>query len=294
MMTYDDILKQFEAWANDNPDIRGALIIGSQARTERPADRWSDLDLLVFATNPEPYVQTTDWLDHIGPYVLTFCEETAGGAIERRVLFDGMLDVDLPFLPTNALDAPEFIHFSADIVRRGVRIVLDKDGRLAPLLDQVTVSEAGTPAPPPDEDTFLNVVNDFWYHAVWTAKKLRRGELWTAFSCVDNYLKNQCLLPMITWHARATQGDQLDTWIKGRFLEKWADPRVVEGLKTAFAHYNAEDLWQALFGTMRLFAWLAPETSAHLGYAYPEKAASTVIEWVDNCYQDWQAESVPE
>jgi len=61
------------------------------------------------------------------------------------------------------------------------------------------------PASPPAPAEFLNAVNDFWYHAVWTAKKLRRGELWIAMSCLDSYMKRR-LLQMIEWHARATHG----------------------------------------------------------------------------------------
>jgi aminoglycoside 6-adenylyltransferase len=46
-LTYDQIIERFLAWAQHQADIRAAVIIGSQARVDRPADRWSDLDLLV-------------------------------------------------------------------------------------------------------------------------------------------------------------------------------------------------------------------------------------------------------
>jgi len=55
--------------------------------------------------------------------------------------------------------------------------------------DQDHRSEDTYAAHPPAQDEFLDLINDFWYHTVWTAKKLRRGELWTAQGCSDSYMK---------------------------------------------------------------------------------------------------------
>ena len=42
---------RFVTWAKGRPDIRAAIVIGSRARRERPADAWSDLDIVFFTTN---------------------------------------------------------------------------------------------------------------------------------------------------------------------------------------------------------------------------------------------------
>src|SRR5437660_12870420 len=87
--------ERFVAWANTRQDIRAAIVIGSRARVERPADEWSDLDLVFFTANPEYYLSKTDWLESIGNPLLTFVQNTpTGGQRERRVLFDSGLDVD--------------------------------------------------------------------------------------------------------------------------------------------------------------------------------------------------------
>jgi aminoglycoside 6-adenylyltransferase len=93
---------------------------------------------------------------------------------------------------------------------------------------------------------------------------------------------------MITWHARALHGLDYDTWMNGRFLDQWADPRVVEGLHATYARYDAADFWRALFGSMDLFGWLAPETAAKLGYSYPAESEQRVTEWVKTCFEEWQ------
>ncbi len=92
------------------------------------------------------------------------------------------------------------------------------------------------------------------------------------------YMKH-LLLRMIEWHTRATNGWDYDTWHHGRFLERWADPRAVKGLRDAYAHYDEEeeeeeeeDVRRALLATMDLFRWLAIETAEQLSYPHPTLA----------------------
>lgn len=269
MVTYDDLTVRLTQWAADEPDIRAALVLGSRARTDHPADAWSDLDILVFATEIERFVWDSSWATSIAPHWLTFVERTGDGqSWERRTLYAGGLDVDVAFFPAAALDLGdgELPATFADVMRRGVRVLIDKDGRLAGILKRPL------PTTPlnrqPDAAEFANAVSDFWYHTPWCAKHLRRGELWWAKSGIDMHLKGY-LQRMLEWHARATRGDSHDTWLRGRFLEEWADPRAVTELSRAFAHYEAADMARALAATMSLYRWLEDETVAVWGYPIP-------------------------
>ncbi len=276
---YKRLIDHFVTWAGTEDDIRAAIVIGSRARTDHPADQWSDLDVLIFAHDPTRYLEE-HWLHHVGTPWLTFLEPTPDeGTYERRVLFAGGLDVDFVPLPVAYLEqwlAQGFPSNLADMVARGVRFLVDKEG-FAARLDALDVAPPAYT--PPDENEFLNAVHDFWYHMVWTSKHLRRGELWWAKSCCDGYLKG-LLHRMLTWHARATQ-DTVDTWMRGRYLEEWADPRAVDALADVYAHYNEADVWRALQATMNLFSRLAVETAEALGYPYPtegEAHARTLVE----------------
>ena len=133
--------------------------------------------------------------------------------------------------------------------------------------------------PLPTQEEFLALSHDFLYHAVWAAKKLRRGELWIAKACADGYMK-QLLLEMIEWHARSELGWDYDTWHGGRFLEEWADPGALDGLREAFAYYDEADVRRALLATMALFRRIGRETAARVGCAYPEEADKCVTTWV--------------
>jgi len=266
--------------------VRAAIIIGSRARTDHPADEWSDLDIIILAQDPDRCWQTTDWLHHLGTPWLTFVEPTPDGrGFERRVLFAPGLDVD--FAPSSVAEFRQMLAEGLppdieDILRRGFRFLVDKDN-LEALLPEVPPELTAVPAPSAAE--FLNLVHDFWYHTLWTAKHLRRGELWWAKAGCDMYLKN-LLHQMLVWHTRSTKGPQTDTWLRGRFLEEWADPQAVSALASAFAHYDYQDIWQALLATMDLFAWLEQETAVALHFTYSTDGERHAIELVQNLFAE--------
>ena len=208
-----------------------------------------------------------------------------GSGFERRVLFEGGLDVDFVPGPVADLQAMLDQGFSpdiADMIHRGVRFLVDKDG-FSERLQSIKIDPP--PYSPPAESEFLNLVNDFWYHTVWTGKHLRRGELWWAKSCCDGYLKH-LLRQMMEWHTRVSKGEGIDTWMRGRFLEEWADARAVESLPAVFAHYDEEDVWRALMATMELFRWLAVETADLLGYSYPSFGEERTTEFVQGLFSE--------
>jgi aminoglycoside 6-adenylyltransferase len=208
---------------------------------------------------------------------ITFLEPTpVGGVLERRVLFADGADVDFSVAPAELLEEPDrFVGAAADVLGRGVRVLVDTDGALDSLLSRVPPRR---PPEPPSQDDLTEIVNDFWYHAVWAARKLRRGEVFTAKGCVDAYMK-RLILRVLAWHAQAA--GNVDTWHEGRFLEGWADPRALERLRAAYGHYDEDDVRRALLATMDLFSWLAAETAERHGLAYPAETESYAVVLVE-------------
>lgn len=287
---YAHLIERFVKWAETREDIRAAIVVGSRARTEFPADEWSDLDMIVITSNPQHYISTTEWIENIGKPLLTFVEPTAGSGddTERRVLFEGMVDVDFALIPLQKAQqllqnktSPGVAALVSNVFGRGMRIILDK-GHMAEDLQSLIDSVKYNAVMLPTKQEFLQVVNDFLYHAVFTAKHLRRGELWWSIMCADCHMQN-LLLQMIEWHAQATHEPGYDTWFRGRFLEKWADPKVLNELQGTFAHYDVPDVRRALLASTRLFRKIATETANKLNYSYPNDADGRVTEWVKTC-----------
>ncbi len=289
---YDELIEQFRTWAEGRDDIRAAVILGSRARVDHPADEWSDLDVVTITKNPEYYVSTSDWVSHFRKPILTFIEPTASGnEKERRVLYEDMLDVDFAIVPLQKTQTifgpasdPNAQAGLSNLLGRGFRVLLDKDGMLRGL-GSLSVSPNRRVPLKPTEQEFSAAVNDFLYHAVFTAKHLRRGELWWTVTCLDGYMQD-LLLQMIEWHATLIQGGKRDTWFRGRFLEEWADPKTLKGLREAFARYDVADIKRALLASIDLFRDLATETAEKVNYAYPKEAERKVTEWIRHTISD--------
>ena len=266
---YAQLEERAAAWASNEPAVRAVIVLGSRARTDHPADEWADLDIVLIVSDDEPLIGDRNWVAQIGEPWIDFVERTAGGeARELRVLFAGGFDVDFALLTVPAVEHMLEHDPNAGITAfgRGHRVLLDKDGLAEHVLGAVAKAIMEPTDRTPSAHDLRELCADFWYHTVWTAKHLRRGELWWAKGCCDGLLK-ELLRRMLEWEAVAKERD---AWFRGRFLEEWADPDTVAGLRTAFAHYDEAETWVALERTMDLFAEATHRVTDLLDEPYPE------------------------
>ncbi|HXG76573.1 MAG TPA: aminoglycoside 6-adenylyltransferase [Gaiellaceae bacterium] len=249
-------------WAAEQEDVRAAVVVGSRARADTPADRWSDLDVLLVVDDPRRYSDDPSWVEELGRPLFTFLEPTLAGQVERRVLFETGEDLDLPLLPASALAQLEADPEIAHVLARGYRVLVDEIG----LADRLARMARSAPEPSlPAQRDLDQLGADFWYHALWTARKLRRGEVFVAVECLDAYLKAR-LVTLLAWHARALDPGT-DTWFGGRFLERWADPGALAALAGTYARYDLRDAARALWAAIDLWQALEEETARRLGLA---------------------------
>ena len=78
-------LAELERWAQAEADVRAALVIGSQARSDIPADEWSDVDVVLAVDDPEARIRDAGWLTAFGTPELTFLEETPAAQARARL-----------------------------------------------------------------------------------------------------------------------------------------------------------------------------------------------------------------
>jgi aminoglycoside 6-adenylyltransferase len=125
----DLFLTAFVRWADPRDDVHAVLLVGSRARTDTPADEWSDVDLALVVDEPDRYLGDERWVEAFGRPLLTFLEPTAvGRAFERRVLYEGGLDVDVAVFTRAWLERAAENSETASVIRRGYRVLLDKVG----------------------------------------------------------------------------------------------------------------------------------------------------------------------
>ncbi|KNY25568.1 aminoglycoside 6-adenylyltransferase [Pseudobacteroides cellulosolvens] len=268
MNEYQSILTGLIELSKLTDQIKTGIIIGSRSRTQHPADEYSDIDIIMLVDDIEHFIKSDEWLDSLGKYHISFSENTIANGKERRVVFDNALDADFLFLKANDIDKIEKDKDFKEIIARSYCILFDKIG-----FDDVLRRIALSPEQYflLSESEFVNIVNDFWFHSIWAAKKVLRGELWVAKNCVDNYMKN-ILLQMIELFTHAVNGSSYDTWHCGRFIEQWAEPWIVKEFPNIFAGYSANDIFRALSKSMDLFRKLSVKTAEKLNYIYPNEA----------------------
>ncbi|MFN8561735.1 MAG: aminoglycoside 6-adenylyltransferase [Anaerolineae bacterium] len=279
-MNYEQLEARIGMWARTQPAVRAVIICGSRARGD--ADRWSDLDAILFTTERERYVADPGWLSALGAPLVTYLEDTDGGDPEWYVVYAGGVKLDVVMLRVEDaspdLDALLPLYPYQGVFARGIRVLFDRLGTPRVI--------APKPVPPPASPTaaeFANRVSGFLMAAATTAKFIARGDYWRAQRWFANDLHVH-LLALIEWHARASDAER-DTWYAGRFIEQWADPRAVAALPQSFALYERDSLQRALWAMLDLFRVLGEETAARLGYAYPieahEQIAALVREILD-------------
>lgn len=212
--------------------------------------------------NPDAILYGESVLARLGRVMISFTEPTLAGLTERRVLFDGSLDVDM--IPMTPGQLAGIGAAGAAVLEKGYRVLLDKLNVAETLAQAAKLCQRESM----ESEAFVNLCGDFWYHTVWAAKKLRRGEAWTAKMCVDSYMKG-LLLRLIEIHS-ASRGRVV--WHSGRMLEKWAEPWVLAELPKCFGCYGLQETAAALEETVRLFSRLSRECAAALGYPYSLEA----------------------
>jgi aminoglycoside 6-adenylyltransferase len=226
-------------WAEKRADVHALLLLGSRARTDEPADEWSDHDFVVVVDDDDPFLRSDAWVAELGPALLSFVEEAAtGGVRERRVLFTDGNDADFTVLPLTDLERVLARPDVASVFARGFRVLVDK----AVLKDLPTAG-----SPPPDD--YAALVQEFWYRAILTARKLRRGELHVAVQGCNCGMRT-LLQRALALEARAAGRDPLHG---GRFFERWVDPRWRARMAGTVAQEHESQAAAAIHAACELF-----------------------------------------
>jgi aminoglycoside 6-adenylyltransferase len=300
--SYDQLLSRIVDWAEARTDVRAIGVVGSRARSVRPADAWSDLDLVVLAKHPRRLRESDDWIRTVGtPWLVCLKKAPVADQPMLQVTYPGGRKVDFAIVSSRAFPIgvraesllrrhprlgrllpagvrTQLGHLS-DLLGAGFRLVVDKDGLAGAL------ARAGTPprsrAAPPGPEEFTHLVHEFLNHQISTTLKLGRGELFYARTQGEALLMEP-LVRMLEWHAGSKAGWKAEILHDGRLLEEWADPSAVESLHAIFPAYDTVAVWRARLAAADLFRRIGEETAGLLGYRYPAELHTQIMGWVED------------
>lgn len=131
------MIEAVRRWAEGRADIRALALVGSHARGDARPD--SDIDLVLLCTDPERYVRATDWISTFGEVARSSLEDW-GDVRSVRVTYRSGTEVEFGIAGLDWAAIPPD-RGTADVLRNGVRILLDREA----LLDRVVRAVLGSP-----------------------------------------------------------------------------------------------------------------------------------------------------
>jgi hypothetical protein len=138
--TITPLLTLFVRWAVANDGVLAVALAGSYARGEARPD--SDVDLIVITTDPERFRRQTQWVEdvhweHLGVRVSSWADEDYGALWSRRLILSSGLELEVGFTTPSWAAIDPIAAGTQQVVRGGMRILLDPAGLLNQLLQAV-------------------------------------------------------------------------------------------------------------------------------------------------------------
>jgi uncharacterized protein len=145
LQSSDAIIDTINAWAIERDDIRAMALVGSWARgNARPS---SDIDVLLLSDRRCEYRRRRRWLTEINfkgaGYRLRSSRDAVYGAVwSRHIQLLPNAEVEMTFAGCSWATTSPIDDGTRGVVEDALRIIIDKDGSLARLVDVITSARA--------------------------------------------------------------------------------------------------------------------------------------------------------
>ncbi|WP_067845109.1 aminoglycoside 6-adenylyltransferase [Nocardia lijiangensis] len=264
----EELLAAVVAWARQDDRITALVQTGSRGRGDR-IDRYSDLDLEIITPYWREFFADRSWLHRFGDVLLAVSFEDEDDAdpdapwpAPLLVVYAGGRKIDITIAGEERLTGM-IEHGLEELYQRGFRVHLDRTGLTA----RLPVPTGKTPKPaPPDLAEFTAVTEEFFFEATQVPIYLNRGELWVA-KFRDNTMK-VCLLQMLEWYGSTARDHPRYTWYIGHHMDEWLPADLWRRVHETFGRFDADDARRALDASVDLFAEVAAEVAARLGFSW--------------------------
>lgn len=271
------VLARIVGWAGAQEAVRAVVLTSTRARPDAAVDALSDYDVILYATDPTPFLSGRSWPADLGPVLVQM--PPAGAAWEyptRLVLYEDGTKIDFTIQDLAALRAAaESLPGELDA---GYRVLLDKDG-LAAALPGPTGS--AYVLKPPTQADFTAVIEEFWFETSYVAKNLWRRELLPAKYSLECVSKQALLRRMLEWRVALDHDWTYRPGVEGRRLQDHLPPDLWIALEQTYAGADLEDNWTALFRTTALFRRVATDVARQIGLEYPHRLDAEMMRYLE-------------
>ena len=256
-------------WAERQPGVRAALLIGSRATPQGARDGYSDHDVVLFLEPGARLAQRDDWIETFGRPLIILKETTEhrGETVPTRLVqYRGGHRIDFTLSRVDLLHRIAEQEALPDWLGAGYRVLLDRDGDAARLLPP---SAAAYVPRPPTAAEYKSLVNEFWWETLYVGKYVSRNELLPARYSLEAVLRYECLVPMLEWYVQITRDWEQSVGVRGRGLRWLLDLEDREMLDRTYAADTLASHGRALDAMIQLFRKAARAVARDLGFHYP-------------------------
>ncbi len=271
-----DLIKR---WSGQEDNIRGVVLLGSQVRAFASGDKWSDLDVLIFARDTMLLEKQPQWMQQFGKVVLT-SQETVDLSFAGltwhvwRALYDDSRMIDFSIIPFHKMETA--LEINKEIHAIGYQVIYDAmDNDLQTMIEaSIRTMKIGHVAVP-SKDELDKLISDLLFHLVLTGRKLMRSELWTAVWCINRPV-NDLLIRLIEYHNAFVSRKDFPITYEGRFLELRTDADILRRLQKCFCKYQQSDAWNTLLDLLEFVQFISERIYATLQYLSDESSFDMV------------------
>ena len=279
----EEALAAFVRWGESQPLVRTMILTSTRSLPGGTADVFSDYDIILAQSDMRPFFEGRGWLEAFGHVLVMYRDPLSeeGGLLTAGnvVQFEEGLKIDFSLWPVEKLRRITAQANLPDEFDAGYRVLLDKDKLTAGL--QPPTYRAYIPRPP-SETEYREGIEDFFLVAIYVAKYFWRDDMVAAKHLVEDFMRQEHLIPMLVWHIELEHDWSVKPGLYGRRLKQWLRPDLWAELENTYTGMSPAKNWLALYNTIALMHKTAGEVGRHLGYPYPEEMERRTMAFVKN------------
>lgn len=273
MERIEQIISRISNWANKRNDIKCIINFGSLSMNTK--DQFSDIDIMIFCSNPELLLNDNNWISDISPFKISYTSKSMIESMPtKKVVFSNYVELDIvpinykeiykalyfakifktpiyKFIPkTTATEIENNIRAFNNYTSKGLNYFVDKNNYVKKIK---YISET---FPLINDEIDISMVkenyNSFFHLLIQEAIKIERRELYASKECAEYFSKCN-LREMIEWYMKLKKGNDYNTFCNGKKLEYWCEKEVVKEMSNIYGQLNYESCKNSLYSTLQLY-----------------------------------------
>ncbi|MDQ8935841.1 aminoglycoside 6-adenylyltransferase [Acinetobacter rudis] len=251
MKSNRDIEQIIKHTVNTDPMMRAAILNGSRANKNIIPDQYQDFDVAIFVTDLEAVKASKFWIALFGqPILAQYPDDMLLGEEEHPtidvytclMIFADHIRIDLKIYPVDQF----YQRYQSDSL---TVVWVDKDGLFTEIAE---ANDHDYFIGIPDQRSFSEHSNEFWWCSTNVMKGLARREIIYAKDMLENVLR-PTFMTMLQWSVGCHFGFERSLGKSGKFLPQYLSVEQMQQVLSTYSASGIQENWAALFVMLDLF-----------------------------------------